>query len=135
MWQNLTESLAAGTAASQRALLQSVRVATLCSAGAAADDVLRAKQVHCATLRKGGDVHAGLGAVLEMQAFARAAGGGDPWWRIEESKVLWALGEQRLAIALLDTLLRGSSRAPLPGARPLTLATADIMPRTVPPLL
>lgn len=96
-------------------LLQSIRIRTLCAADAGVRATVQAMEAHAAALRTEGNVHAALGAVLEIQRFVRVAGGVEAWWRTEEAKVLWALGQQRLAVTLLDTLLASSEERALPG--------------------
>ena len=44
-----------------------------------------------------------------------------PWWRVEQAKVLWALGQSRQALQLLDSLLEHGADAQMPGA-PLILS-------------
>jgi hypothetical protein len=90
------------------------------AAGAPLASVLPAFEAHAAALRKGGNVHAALRAVLDMQRNVQgdraAAGAAAPWWQIEEAKVLWALGQHRLAVRVLDALVVSSDHGKLPGA-------------------
>jgi hypothetical protein len=99
----------------QQQLLQSIRIWTLCAANAGVPATIKAMEAHAVALRTGGDVHAALGAVLEIQGFVRATGCVEVWWRTEEAQVLWALGQQRLAVTLLDTLLTSDEGRTLPG--------------------
>ena len=151
---------------------------------------LPAMEARAAALRKRGDVHASLGAILEMSASAAAATGatrlsltgtivvacdhrdwsgtsnahqvphaavtadgtaacnfcshnktqhnsiilllcshshqagnsaGTPWWQVERAKVLWALGQPRLAVRVLDALVDTSAGHKLAGAPRLKL--------------
>lgn len=108
-WHELSEGARAECSPSQLEMVQRVRIDVLRATSASAAAQLEAMTAHAGALRARGDVHAALGAVLDVQAFVRAAGeelsGKSGWWRIEEARVLWDLRQQRQAIKLLDVLI------------------------------
>jgi hypothetical protein len=97
-------------------LLERTRVGVLQAAGAPVEALVDAMRAHAGALRARGNVHAAFGAILEIGRFVRTAGrelaGPAGWWRMEESRVLWDLKQERQAIKLLDLLLLKSEATP-----------------------
>ena len=119
LWAIMAARTACSTSPAQHEELQTARCALLRAAGASLSDTLPALRAHAAALRKRGDVHAALGAALEMESLigAKRRAGGDElsgqaaWWQVEQAKVLWALRQERFAVQVLNGLLERAAAA------------------------
>jgi hypothetical protein len=93
--------------------------------GAPVDTLAASVTCHAAALRKAGRLpeamrhHLDLHTMMAQSTGATVYDGcrrGFPLWRVEEAKLLWAMGKQRLAVGLLERLSGSHTALPNTGA-------------------